>query len=591
VALGTITYMSPEQARGEELDARSDLFSFGTLLYEMATGRACFTGNTSAVIFDAILNRSPVPISDLNPQRPRRLAGIILKALEKEPQARYQRASDILADLRILQREIESLLASSGSISVPDFRQKGRSRGSGGAPRIAVLPFQNLSHDPETEYLSEGITESLIDHLAQTPNLRVLSRASVYRYKDKAIDPHIVGRELHVGSLLVGTIMARGDGLTISVELIDVGDSSRKWGETYTVKLSEILGVQDRIAEEITQKLRLSLGGRQKRKAAKRATDNPEAFRLYLKGRFHWNKRTEEGLRRGLAFFQQALDEDPAYARAYAGIADCYAMLGWNSMVSPKEALPKAKAAALRALEIDAELAEAHTSLGIGRLLHDWDWDGAAREFGRSLELNPSYATAHQWNGLLLIAVGRDEEALREAEKAHHLDPLSLSINATATMSFYFAREFERGMEYGRQCLDLNPESAIAHFVVGCTHMGKGDHDQARSEFEAAVDLSNRNPAMVAYLGNSYAMSGDAAGARKLLAELQDRAGRTYVPPYHVAMIHAGLGDDDGVFQWLDRSFDDRSNWVIFLNRSPIFDHLHGEPRFQNLLRRLKLLS
>jgi len=587
VALGTVAYMSPEQARGEELDARSDIFTFGAVLYEMATGRMCFQGNTAALIFDAILNREPVPFSQVNPSLPRKLGAIVFKALAKDRDARYDDTGEMLADLRLLRKDPASQHSSARSPKAPATLSKARSRGSGGVLRIAVLPFVDSSHDPETEYLSDGLTESLIDNLSQTPGLRVMSRTSVFRYKGKDIDPETVGRELNVGAVLVGALRAHGDDLSIEVELINARDNSRRWGGKYKRGLSEILGLQEEIAREITDKLRLSLGGRRRRPVARRATENADAYQLYLKGRYHWNKRTEEGLRRGIAYFHDALEKDPSYARAYAGIADCYAMLGFNSMASPKDVLPKAKAAALKALEIDTELAEAHTSIGIAKLVHDLDWDGARREFERAIELNPGYAHAHQWNGLRCCALGLDDEAQKAAGRALELDPLSLSINITTALSFYFARQFERAIEYCRQTMDLQPGFHQAHFVRGVVHLAMKEYDESIEVFQRGVEFSAKNPALLAYLGHAYAMAGNEAAAREQLAKLLSRSGKGHVPPFHVAMVFLGLKDLDGTFEWLGRAFDDRSMWLIFLRRSPIFGVLRGDPRFESLLLRV----
>jgi serine/threonine protein kinase/Tfp pilus assembly protein PilF len=587
VALGTVAYMSPEQARGEELDPRSDIFAFGAVLYEMATGRVCFHGSTAALIFDAILNREPVPLSRLNPALPQQLAAIVFKALAKDPDGRYAGIAEMLADLRLLRTDPASLRSPARTQKVPTTLSRPRSRGSGGVLRIAVLPFVDASKDPETEYLSDGLTESLIDNLSQTPGLRVMSRTSVFRYKGRDIDPETVGRELNVGAVLVGALRAHGGDLSIDVELINARDNSRKWGAKYRRGLSEILGLQEEIAREITDKLRLSLGGRRRRTAAKRTTANAEAYQLYLKGRYHWNKRTEEGLRRGIAYFHDALEKDERYARAYAGIADCYAMLGFNSMASPRDVLPKAKAAALKALEIDPELAEAHTSIGIAKLIHDLDWDGAKREFERAIELNPGYAVAHQWNGLRCCALGLDEEAWNSAQRALELDPLSLSINITTALSFYFARQFERAIEYCKQTMDLQPGFHQAHFVRGVVHLAMKEYEESIEVFRQGVEFSARNPALLAYLGLAYAMAGNPEAARDELEKLLSRAGKGHVPPLHVAMIHLGLQDLDSTFEWLDRAFDDRSVWLIFLRRSPIFDVLRGDPRFESLLRRV----
>ena len=590
VAIGTAAYMSPEQARGEELDPRADIFALGLVLYEMATARPAFSGATSAVIFDAILNREPPALSRFNPRLPPKLIDIVLRAIEKDREVRYQTASDLRADLKRLRRDTDSVLGGSAlSATALAARPRPRARGTASAPlRIAVLPPANVGGDEHTEYLSDGIGESLIDNLSRLPNLRVMSWSSVFRYKGAAIDPQLVGRELNVGAVLTGRIVPRGDLLAISVELVDPADNGHIWGERYNGRLSDILSLQEEIAEAITENLRLRLTGKEK-KQLKRPTENHQAYQLYLKGRYHWNKRTEEGLKKGIAYFDQAIGEDPSYARAYAGLADCYAMLGWNSMQSPRDCLPKAQAAAMKAVGLDENLAEAHASLGIAKLCHDWAWAAAEKEFEIAAQLNPTYPVAHQWYAFELAALGRHEDALREAAEALRLDPLSLAINTSVGFIHYLLGRYEQAIECSQKALEMDVNFGQAHFVLGCVYCQMKLYGEAIAELQCAASLTQDNPAMLAYLGHTRALAGNTEGAEEVLEELKDRSRRTYVPPFNIGVIYAGLGRKDLALEWLEKAYEDRSIWLIFLKSFPVFDCMRSEPGFVDLMRRFSL--
>jgi eukaryotic-like serine/threonine-protein kinase len=584
---GTVPYMAPEQLLGGAIDARTDLHAAGSVFYEMATGQRPFAEVEHAQLIAAILHRPPRPPTALNPHVSPELERIIGKCLEKEPGDRYQSAKELAVDLRRLGRDKESGHLVVETPAGPWLGHPVR-HGSTTVDSLAILPLVNVTRDLDKEYLSDGITESIINALSQLSQLRVMARSTVFRYKGREIDPRTVGHELHVKAVLVGRIDQRMNELIISAELVDVADGSQLWGQQYQYTLSDIFTMQEAIANEISDKLRLKLSRQEKKRLTKRYTENPEAYQLYLKGRYHWNRRTEDDLKKAAEYFRQATEKDPHYALGYAGLADASISLGAYSFDDPKEAFLRAKAAALKTLEIDNTLAEAHTSLAAVIAILDWDWSGAEREFKRAIQLNPNYATAHHWYAEYMAQVsGRYNEAFAEIRRAQELDPLALIINTDIGEIFYFARQYDRAVEQWQETLELDADFAPVHRLLGYAYEQQSRFEEAIVEFEKAISLSPTSTDYLAGLGHAYAVSGQVPKAKKVLNKLHRLARQRYVPSYDIAVIYVGLGEHDLAFNWLENAYVERPWQLLFLKVDPRLDPLRSDPRFQDLLRRM----
>ena len=608
--VGTIAYMSPEQARGEELDTRSDLFSFGVVLYEMATGRSAFAGHTTAVIFDEILNRMPTAPARANPDIPLALEQIIVKALEKDRELRYGSAADLRADLKRLKRETESVKAAAavGGSAVQGARRVAKPAVWAGAALVvvalaavaaylflngrrdqvdsmAVLPFVNASGNPDTEYLSDGISETLINSLSQLQGVRVTARSLAFRFKGKDVDPLKAGLELNVRTVMTGRVTTRGNVLVIQSELIDVTNGSQLWGGQYNRPMADILAVQDEISREIFEKLRVRLTGEEKRRATRRYTDDAEAYQLYLKGRFYWNQGTVAGLKQSIEYLQQAINKDPKYALAYAGLADSNLSLGSFYV----EAIPEAKSAALKAIELDPTLAEAHVALGHIKLWLDWEWASAEVEFKQGISLNPNSALAHNQYAMYLAAMGRLGEAISEARRAQTLDAMSPIVNTDLGWCLLYAGRGGEAVDQFRRTLDLDSKYVSARWGLGASYAQQRLFKEAVAELTQAVTLSEGSPLVSGHLGYAYGLAGMASDARKTLAELKTLSGREYVPSTAIALVHAGLGEKAEALEWLGRAFDEHDFSLVFLDVAPWFDSLRSEPGYEPLRRRLQL--
>ena len=613
--MGTVRYMSPEQARGQQVDARSDIFSLGVVLYEMIAGRLPFDGATANDVLAAILRGRPKPLTKTVVNCPAELEKSVTKALRKDRAQRYQTITELCNDLRQVKTrlEIDAALASlspneiaarssarlsenlsqaltvelsSGTGKTTNIGRSRKGKTSKIIDSLAILPLVNVSKDSQMEYLSDGITESIINSLAQLPKLRVVPASTVQRYKGHAVDPQLTGQELNVRAILTGRVQLVGKSLIVKTELIDVRNNAQLWGEQYRRQLTDIFALQDEISQEISAKLRLQLSGEDKKKLVKRYTDNTEAYHLYLKGRYYVSKRTPEWIRKGIEHYQQAIDLDPNYALAYAGLADAFGFLASSTGGQPpREAYPKAKAAALKALELDEALGEAHCSLGFFHLLFDWDFTAAERQYKRALELSPNYANAHDGYGFYLKATGQHEAALRECKLAQQLDPLSLFTTLSVGWAHYFARRFDDALAQGRKVLDLDPNFGFAYAHAGLCHVHLGQFEEAVAATRKAVNLVGGNPNFLAYLGYALGRAGQHREARQMLAQLERLRKRQYVSAYFSAMIYLGLGNWHEALNWLEQAYEERSGFLAFMKVEPMLDVVRSEERFENLLR------
>jgi len=637
--MGTVRYMSPEQARGQEVDARTDVFSLGVVLYEVVAGREPFEGTTVADVLAAILKTEPLPLTRLAPGAPSELERIVAKALRKDREERYQTAKDLQLDLKSLKQEMEiaerlkgaqapalpppiveaatNLMTavrttSSAEYLVSEIKRHKlgvalalallviaavtaayfllAARSSTGAIKaIAVLPFANESGDQNLDYLSDGLSESLIDRLSQLPQLKVIARGSSFKYKGKVMDPQEVAKTLGVEAIITGRVIQRGESLEVRAEMVNARAGTQLWGENYHRQISDLLSVQEGIAKDIVEKLRLKLSGEEQRRLTKRHTDNVEAYQLYLRGRYHWSKLTVEELGKSVDYFQQAIALDPNYAPAYSGLADSYSALGALSALPPAEVKQKAKAAAVKALEREETLAEAHTSLARVKMEQDWDWSGADREYQRAIELNPNYSAAHYYYSINLKLLGLDQDGLGEAKRAQELDPLSLTMNYHLGRYYYWIHQYDQAITQLRKTLDLDRDYWLAHSFLGRAYEKKGMYEQAAAEASQAVKLSERHPDAIAVLGIVYAKAGKRGEALKLLEELEQRSRKSHVSPLYPGLICAGLGEKDQAFMWLEKLYEEHSQLMIYVKADPNWDDLRSDSRFQELLRKVGL--
>ena len=616
VVMGTVGYMSPEQIRGRIADAPSDIFSLGCVLYEMIAGRRAFARETGVQTMTAILEQHPPSLTESGREIPLELDRIVARCLEKSSGERTQSARDLSVALRDL---LSAPVGSSLTVARPRARLKvgvpitaaavllaavgvywlGR---PGHRPEsIAILPFANAGGNPEMDYLGDGITESLINSISKVSGLAVMSRNAVFRYKGRDTDAQAAGRALNVQAVLTGRVLQVGNGLSISTELIDVRSNRHLWGEQYNRRLADILAIQDEISTEIADKLRSRLTGEEKKQLTKRYTQNTEAYQLYLRGRYHWNKKTAAGFNKGIEYFQQATEADPTYAPAYAGLAALYNNLAnYNfALLPPREAWAKAKAAADRALRIDDTLAAAHASLALVAYQWEWDWSAAEMEFKRALELDPGSSSTYEpnpsstnhWYAHYLMTMGRAQESFTAGRRALELDPVDLGNNAHQGWYYLFNHEYARAIEPLQKAIEMDPNFPVGRWYLGMAYEQLGAFPEAIAQFDNCVRITAGRPSMVALLGHAYAAAGRRNEAEATLQQLSELSKQQYVPPYPLAVIHAALGEKEEAFAWLERAYDARDSWMDYLAVDPRLDGLHTDPRFADLLRRLKLGS
>jgi serine/threonine-protein kinase len=648
--MGTVGYMSPEQAQGKsrDIDQRSDIFSFGCILFEAVTGQRAFTGEDAIDTLNKVIREPVPPISDFRPDSPNQLQRIVRRCLAKDREDRYQTIKDVAIELRELRREME---ASGVDTTAPPARSattnelgaEGKSSGSqtgsvaasttgpvssaeyifsgikqhklaaafvavlvvAGAvgvsfylharntevaiESIAVLPFENRSNDPDADYISDGLTESINNSLTRLPNLKVIPHSIALHYKGKAMDLQKVGDELRVSAVLTGRVAQRGDNITISVELDDIRYGKQLWGEQYNRKMADLLAMQGDIAREVSQRLRSQLTGEDQQKLARGSTKNPEAYQLYLKGNYHTSRLTKDGFRKGADYFNQAISLDPNYGLAYSGLAFNY-INSEDWFIPPREGVPKARDAAVKALSIDEALADAHLSLAMIAHWYEWDWAAAEREFRRAIELNPNDPKPHAFYSMYLAPMGRNEESLAEAKRAQQLDPVSAEANAILGSVLVSLRRYDEAIERLYSGVELHPTYWLGHYFLGRAYEQTGRLSEAIAEFQRALELEGDNAENWSNLGHAYAISGKKAEAQKIIDHLTELSAHSYVAPYNFARIYAGQGDKDQVFAWLNRAFAERSSFLaIYLKTDAHMDSLRSDPRFQEMLKRLNL--
>jgi serine/threonine-protein kinase len=622
--VGTLAYMAPEQIEGGEVDARSDIFSFGVVLYEMLTGHMPFRGEHEAAMVYSIVNEEPMPIQNELPDISSELVHILNRALEKDPEDRYQFVHEMVIDLRRLRKSttrvsrvssdqftssqlsstkaegVESSVRTQASsslrkwilvaaafvvlVAVILFWYLGPSKGTGTIDSIAILPFINVNADPDMEFLSDGVTESVINSLSRLQTLRVVPRSSAFFYKGKSYSPQEVGKELKVRAVLTGRVIQRGDNMNIQAELVDVQMQSQIWGEQYNRKVADLLSVQEEISMDIAAKLHQQLSGEDKKKLQQRSTEDSEAFRLYLQGSYFWNKRSGQSMKKSLEYFNRAIEKDPTFALAYSGIADAYITLGDWQILPPKDSYPKAKAAAKKALEQDENLGEALTALAFIADEYDWNWPEAERLFQRAIALNPSYPTAHQWYAEFLMHAGRFQQSLQEFERAKALDPLSLIINSVYGLGLATSGRIDDAIQQLNSTLEMDPAFIPAHKHLQLIYALHGMMDKSFEEYLKVDSLQGASQQHLKRLRDAYASRGLTNPMQLFISIVLEASKTRYIPPSDLAIGYGCLGQKEQAFEWLERVVEERSYMIFYTRFWPGWEELRKDPRYRSIL-------
>jgi serine/threonine protein kinase/tetratricopeptide (TPR) repeat protein len=575
--IGSPHCMSPEQAQGRTADTRSDIYSLGCILYEMVTGRKVFDADTVEALIHKHVSEAPASPSDLNPRIPRSLEAVVLKCLEKDPARRYASAAELKDALGAIEVGISASTSRQNQVARPPETEREAS--------IAVLPFRDMSPQKDQEYFCDGMAEEIINALVKVEGLRVAALTSAFQFKDRGQDIRKIGEQLNVRTVLEGSVRKAGNRLRVTAQLVNVSDGYHVWSDRYDRDMEDVFAIQDEISAAIVDALRLKLVDKGGRRPSRPATTDHEAYNLYLKGRYHWNKRTTTGINRGLEFFKQAIERDPTYALAYAGIADSYLM---KEDIQPMDAYAKARAAALKAIELDSSLAEPHASLALVALSNDYDWAAAERELKRAIELNPSYATAHQWYAIYLLCVSRVDEAMAEIRRARELDPLSLIINVAVAFLTYLTRRYDDALIECRKVLDMDSSFPVAHMPLAFIYEQKGERDKAVAEYEKLFSYEGQEETAKA-IREAYAASGYEAAMREMVKQMLSRMGSGRPPLGFIAHVLAQIGDTDEAIACAEKAYEERTQEIYTLAVDPAFDPIRSDPRFQDVVRRIGL--